>query len=154
MANQTFEGKVLQALDGKAEKDLSNVNYLTLKDVITQAVRETPSMEYLLESDSTEMSWYRLWNTGLLEQGGFVYGNGLYNYTDVTFMRNFLDTNYSLVVSADNLNDKTIFSNDDVLPTVSYLADVCGVFTNKTVSGFTISSKSRHSWYARGFVSL
>ena len=152
MANETFIGKVLQALDGKAEKDLTNVNYQTLNTVITRSVQEDPTIQKLVSSGGNENLWYRLWNTGLLEQGGKYSGTGTFGYSTITMMKSFSNTSYSSVVSTEGVIDTTIFTSTTEVVTPAYLSDINGVYTNKTVNSFRVSSKSSKNWYARGYV--
>lgn len=200
MANETFNGKVLQALNNKADLDLMNVTSDKLQtklEFTLYQIERLPNSEYrfchkltdpklslyqegslvydtktkitYVKTDSGEEklmyasqvpavteswsdgvgNWYVLWNNGILEQGGFVNGTGEFGSVTVTMKKAFKNTNYSLVVTP-MLSDEAVFTNTSAIGSTAYLADVAGIVTTKTVNSFKMSSRSTHSWFAKG----
>ena len=95
------------------------------------------SKPYIVEvSDKSLMpSWYRVWSDGWCEQGGeFV------NASTITFLKPFIDTNYSISINYLDSTAATTIS-------ISYLAP------RRTVNDFTLSSSSiKRCWKASGYI--
>ena len=85
--------EIVTDLNSKADKDLSNC-----------------TKPHIVETYSNGNSWYRLYSDGWCEQGGIA-DRGSYQSSgnlDVTLLKNYKDTNYSVMCSmkdADNNND-------------------------------------------------
>lgn len=77
-------GEILEALNDKADRDLNN----------TQPVADYV-IETQLPTSSNNYSWYRLYKSGWVEQGGYysVSSGGTADYT-VNLLKNMADTNY------------------------------------------------------------
>lgn len=58
----------------------------------------TYNLHYVVESYINGTNWYRLYNDGWLEQGGYIDNNP--DYTWVTFLKEFANTNYTVQATA------------------------------------------------------
>ena len=89
----------------------------------------------IIESQTTANGWYRVWSDGWCEQGGeFV------NASTITFLKPFIDTNYSISINYLDSTAATTIS-------ISYLAP------RRTVNDFTLSSSSiKRCWKASGYI--
>ena len=127
--------KWASSLQGKANADLSNC---------TSPIVSAP---YIVEmSDKSILpSWYRVWSDGWCEQGGRLGAASASKYT-ITFLKEFIDTNYSLI-STDSTGTS---SNTDTGG-----ANECVYLGNYTTSGFTASigeNRQASSWEAKGYI--
>jgi len=80
-------------LNLKADTDLINATQSseTVKSLLNNA-----GVKYVVETYSNGTSWYRVWSDGWCEQGGrFESSDG--SSTTVSFLKEFLDINYTLV---------------------------------------------------------
>lgn len=115
-------GEVLEAVNG-----------------IATTVANTP---HITETYVNGTSWYRVYSDGWCEQGGIA---TLSNYSSVTLLKSYIDTNYSLILTSNG-------------PTYNEYAYVSGY--DKTVSGFNVavvegnSGKNNVSicWQACGYI--
>lgn len=53
----------------------------------------------IVETYVSEHSWYRVWSDGFVEQGGIVLNMGVNSYRDITLLKPYKDTNYSVIGS-------------------------------------------------------
>ena len=68
-------GKISEALNNKADRDLNNTD---------------PVADYVVESYSDENSnWYEVWKSGWLRQGGLAISDGTNSVQTVTFLKPF-----------------------------------------------------------------
>ena len=127
--------KWASSLQGKANADLTNC---------TSPIVSAP---YIVEmSDKSILpSWYRVWSDGWCEQGGHLGAASASKYT-ITFLKEFIDTNYSLI-STDSTGTG---SNTDTGG-----ANECVYLGNYTTSNFTASigeNRQASSWEAKGYI--
>lgn len=121
-------GEMTEALNGKADTDLSNV---------------PASKGILVESYSSETSWYRVYSDGWCEQGG--YGSATPQLT-ITFLKPFKDTNYGFV------NTTRTGSGDSTTRTIE------PIINNITTTSIKVQSCPSFSgtvflWLAYGYIS-
>lgn len=108
-------GQILEALNDKADRDLANT---------------TPP--YIVETYHNGTSWYRVWSDGWCEQGGRLTG------TSVTFLKPFIDTNYSFSGVSINSNS----------------GGAANTITNMTTTGLTYYTYGNAGgiWEAKGYI--
>lgn len=96
----------------------------------------------IVESGKTSTGWWRKWNDGFIEQGGYgesgVNDYGRWQKT-ISFAKSFSDSNYSIVGSGGR-------------KTVTDTNDLC-YFRNRTKTGVTLNGNnaSYFCWYASGY---
>ena len=54
---------------------------------------------HIIETYKNEHSWYRVWSDGFVEQGGIVQSMGVKSTRNITLLKPYKDTNYSVVAS-------------------------------------------------------
>lgn len=54
---------------------------------------------HIIETYQNEHSWYRIWSDGFVEQGGIVLDMGVNCSRDVTLLKPYKNTNYSVIAS-------------------------------------------------------
>lgn len=127
-------GNITEAVNNKADIDLQNTD-------LAQA-------DYVIERGGDSNSWYRLWKSGWLEQGG---GSGLitdFGTGTITFKKPFRDPHYTLTLSnwRNGTTDDAQYNS----------AGICNL-TTKTASSFQIYSRGAtdggryYGWYACGY---
>ena len=202
MSNESFNGKVIQALERKADIDLLNVSDEKLSTKIETSVSAletspgstvrfihvvdssfSPNMfgvgtllfntdteqlfikqnASVLKSTINEVSkivsqgvdangiWYIQYGDGVLEQGGVTTGTGTFGSITIALPKSFKDTNYTVCVNTV-VGDSSIFTDLNNIGTLAYASDMYGVVADKTINSFKISSKTSHSWFARGLI--
>lgn len=109
-------GEVLEALSDKVDRD-----------EITECIA-------VVETYHNGTSWYRVYSDGWCEQGGYA----PMNVTSITFLKPFVDTNYTLTGSIDQ--------NTNAAP---YWTDFG---FNRTATGFSLRM-GLFSWQASGYIS-
>ena len=95
----------------------------------------------VVETYQNGSSWYRLWSDNWLEQGGIIPAA---NSGNITFLKNFIDTNYGVTSSW--------FTTKTSTDTGGY--DSCLGIANATTTGFRFSgvaSTSTGYWVAMGY---
>lgn len=90
----------------------------------------------LIKSYFSGSNWYRIYEDGWCEQGGFdSSGNGL---KTINLNKNFLDTNYEVLCSSENASNASATS-----------------WTNKTTTNFKVyKSNSNCNWQACGYIDI
>lgn len=124
------------SLQGKANADLSNC---------TSPIVSAP---YIVEvSDKSILpSWYRVWSDGWCEQGGHLGTESATKYT-VSFLKEFVDTNYSLVAT-----DSTgVNTNSDTSGATA--AIYLGSYTTSSFYVSIDGGRQNSSWVAKGYIS-
>lgn len=117
-------------------------------------VRKNECKSYVVESVVNEDgSWYRKYSDGWLEQGGKASGSGGTNKV-VTFLKPYLDTNYSLQVNHSQLTAYS--SSTATAPTdgADGAVDTAGSTNRHTTTGFYLNNRRgpvcMHKWRACG----
>lgn len=105
--------------NGKADVDLSNC-----------------TKPYIVETYKNGASWYRIYSDGWCEQGGYVATAG-----SVTYLKPYLDTNYTLLATGAT-NSSNAVQYRQIVPN-AYTATG---FTGTTSSGVGLK------WYACGYI--
>lgn len=72
---------------------LANTICTTPAATASTASSATPAV--VVENYSDGTNWYRVWSDGWIEQGGYISTAGYIGYYTVTFLKPFLNTNYS-----------------------------------------------------------
>lgn len=75
-------GKITETLNGKAERDLSNI-----------------TKPYVIETYQNGTSWYRLWSDGWCEQGGYIERPSANTDRTVTFLKPYSNTDWGFTSS-------------------------------------------------------
>lgn len=120
-----------------ANVDLSNLSatgenhFVQLQSGVSQA-----NVDYVVESYVNGTSWYRVYKSGWCEQGG--YGTHVSPYT-VTFLKEFIDTNYNLLFSQYN--------------TYGSVLSPYSKTTTGFQSGASTGSGQNFHWMACGYIS-
>ena len=131
---------VLTDLNGKADKDLSNV---ALTSAFATAMNSA-NIRTVIETYSNNYSWYRVWSDGFCEQGGCILENGVNQVRQVTFAKPFGNTYYT--VSGIHCRTQGAVNTPDV-----------GTIETSTVTatGFEIYQygDQRTYWTACGYIS-
>ena len=125
-----------ESINDKADRDLLNAS---------------PNVDVVIETYKSGTSWYRLYKSGWIEQGGYVNSLPCDNYASVTFLKAFIDTNYfftNQVESAYAIGNGWDGGNADE------------VYTSRTTTGTVVTgdgisdSKTHYGffWIAKGFI--
>lgn len=104
---------------------------------------------YVVEQYRNGNDWYILYSTGRLEQGGVTTGNGTYGYTNVTLLKSFADTNYTVLGNIQWPSSAWYTSGNAAGQAA--LTDVVTSPCDKTTSGFKLQSFTPHTWMAVGW---
>ena len=104
---------------------------------------------YVVEQYRNGDNWYILYSTGRLEQGGVTTGNGTYGYTDITLLKSFADTNYTVLGNIQWVSSAWYTSGNAAGQ--AGLTDIVTSPCDKTVSGFKLQSFTSHTWVAVGW---
>ena len=141
LANITDNGKsVIQQYGGVWGSITGNVeNQTDLQTVLDNKVNlnlDNCTKPYVTETYINGASWYRIWSDGWCEQGGYSDAG-----QNVTLLKSYKDTNYSLIMGLDAYTGNT--------PTFAAIG-----YTNKTVTGFTftIYQGSPGDWETKGYI--
>ena len=81
-----------EALNNKADRDMQNI---------------TANIDYVVESYRDGTTWYRLYKSGWVEQGGRGTSSGV-GFTTITLPKEMADTNYTLL----NCNNRPSAAGD------------------------------------------
>ena len=84
---------------------IQDANVINASGVLTD-IATLKGYDYVIESYVNGDDWYRLYNSGWIEQGGVVASSG----TAFNFLKPFADTNYSIV--ATSVNTTSVPSSD------------------------------------------
>lgn len=82
-------GQISEALNDKADRDLQNLDTVGGADAV---------IEYQIPTSENNYTWYRKYASGWIEQGGQTPATESNNY-EVTLLKAFIDTNYSVLVT-------------------------------------------------------
>lgn len=85
-------GEILEALNDKVDRDCRNVDTTSGADAVIEWQAPTAANNY---------TWYRLYKSGWLEQGGiYNYGSSIQTTSvRIDLVKNFSDTNYTINVT-------------------------------------------------------
>ena len=118
-------GMILEALNDKVDRDCRNVDTTSGADVVVEYQRPTAENNY---------TWYRLYKSGWIEQGG---PNNTMNKT-ITFPKEMANTNYTIIGPGFVIAN---YGRSSVI--------------TKTTTGFTTDSSANNSgtdyWEVKGF---
>ena len=101
------------------------------------------SITSVVDAWSSGTNWYRVYSDGWIEQGGFVSANG--NSTNVTFLKAFSNTNYSLVCGYVSSSSGSSVQHREI-----------AIATSRSATGFACQTSSSSycvgkSWFACGY---
>lgn len=111
---------IINSLNGKADKDLVNC-----------------TKPHIVESYVNGTSWYRVYSDGWCEQGGFATATAAGSPQQISLLKNFINTNYSVFITRTATAD-------------SYLQVT---ITAQTLSNFTTGYACNKYWVACGYIS-
>jgi hypothetical protein len=90
-------GAITEALNDKADRDLNNM---------------TANIDYVVESYDDGTNWYRVYKSGWLEMGGYVFCTiGAASGNVVTFLKPFINTKYTIVTTCVDRVDANAGAN-------------------------------------------
>lgn len=118
-------------------------------DASTYTSNPRTNAVYITQTYHSGSSWYRVWSDGFIEQGGTGSGSSATINLQVTFLKNFTTTNYTLVTGSTSDSAWSSNSGNTVQNTAVAWA---GVTNRKTTSGFYFNRGNYLSlWYACGY---
>ena len=140
----TSIGQLLEAINNKADLDASNISGSSFESFIENKFNEIlASIDYVIETKlptEEDPSWYRLYKSGWVEQGGaFIQStDGNYRNITVTFPKSFATENYNVQVTtkwySDTGNGTNYYNNPT---TTSVVINVCGYGGNWYACGMS-----------------
>ena len=90
-------GQLLEAINNKADLDGSNLDNTSFETFINSLVdAKLGNIDYVVESKlptDDDPTWYRLYKSGWLEQGGIAKGSTI---VDITLNKKYNSTNYHI----------------------------------------------------------
>lgn len=107
MADIDF-GQLSEALNGKSDRDLRNVDTTAKADAV---------IDFQLPTAENGYTWYRKYKSGWVEQGGYIDGNYSHTFSG-TYMSSYVATTITLPVEIDNTN-VNIYCNSTVAQVVA-----------------------------------
>ena len=126
-------GQISEALNNKADLDLNNTN--PFADYVVEYQRPTAENNY---------TWYRLYKSGWIEQGGWHYqtsGNSSGAHT-ITFIKPFSNTSYHVIFSL--LHEGNGGTPNDIY-------DKYAERTNTSMYIYITAAWKGYTWEAKGF---
>jgi hypothetical protein len=127
-------GQISEALNNKADLDLNNTN---------------PFADYVVEwkaPTSSDPSWYRLYRSGWIEQGGRTTSNYGSSGTQVQLLKSMNNTDYHLQVT--QYTDRRDGMGSTVIP-AGYIVDSSTIY----VAGryVSVAEDAKLCWEVKGF---
>ena len=87
MSDDIDVGQIGEALNDKVDRDNRNVNSAAGADAV---------IEYQMPTAENNYTWYRLYKSGWVEQGGYVAGDVSWSVITVNIVKEMADTNYTI----------------------------------------------------------
>ena len=81
-------------LNGKADKDLVNINYGAMRNALN-----SDDVPYVTGTYRNGYSWHRIWSDGFVEQGGRFKADSGTGYKDINLLVAMDDTNFDIYVT-------------------------------------------------------
>lgn len=134
-------GMILEALNDKTDRDCRNVDTTSGADVV---------IEYQIPTAENNYTWYRLYKSGWIEQGGVVVP--LNSTKTINFIKNFANTNYMLscgFIREDAIQTSFAYSLNFSAKTVSSV-QAAGCFSGSQSSGIVGGDDEKFYWEAKG----
>ena len=135
-SGSTTNNYKLLGSNGKIPDDRLNTTIARTSDVYTKT--DTEVVHTVIETYQNGTNWYRVYDDGWVEQGGRA--SVSYTGTDVELLREFTDTNYTVVACS---------AVTSTAPTINVFAVPKNVTTITLGSG--VAGASAVSWYACGY---
>lgn len=128
------------ALASKANADLSNC---------------PPNYDYVVDSQIlSDGSWYEVWRSGKLRQGGVITLGASTNQGTVTLLKPFANTNYSIILTVKELPNNSQgggwASARPVIGTSSFGVAAYGINIGSGVSQVVLGNAAVMSWVTEG----
>ena len=117
-------------LNGKADVDGTNATF-----------------PHIVETYHSGTEWYRVWSDGWCEQGGEIDGISS-AYRTVNLLKNFVDTNYTIVTSQQSSSSS--YPNSTI---IGYYNKQVGSFQLGTRYVSANETPAKISWQAKGYIS-
>ena len=102
-------------------------------------------VEYQAPTSNNDYTWYRKYQSGWVEQGGYKAGTGTWGTASVTFPVEMANVYYALSVIGNTPISDFTNSNNAVLRGTTRSAA-----TNKSTTGFTYQANNDMSWFVCG----
>ena len=100
----TSIGQLLEAINNKADLDASNISGSSFESFIENKFNEIlASIDYVIESKTPtddDPSWYRLYKSGWIEQGGMNYVNNASDGQTIPLIKTMDNTHYHIILTA------------------------------------------------------
>ena len=130
------------ALGNKADKDLGNLTAHT-------AIDTNCNVDYVIKRWSGTNSWYRLWKSGWVEQGGYLTGVASSAGKPVSFPVKFASTSYVFSLSPKGGTSSALggIRASSASVSVSGLTVITSFYSGGTSTGY---NSPDFVWYAAG----
>ena len=140
-------GALSEAINEKMDRDGNNGTDAALDNLAAGSVGDFV-IDYQMPTQENNYTWYRLYKSGWIEQGGEVSGAYQDNYhRQITFVKPFANTNYSVMFNGE-ANDNDSFQLDTYV-LCTYLAG--GKETTGCIAGHGENdATSKCYWVAKG----
>ena len=142
-------GQLLEAINNKADLDGSNLDNTSFETFINSLVdAKLGNIDYVVESKlptTEDRTWYRLYKSGWLEQGGYSSGSSSWNVKTINLLKPYKDNMYSVSVSK-----ATTLSTTDTSTASVRALDQSVSFGSRTTESFAIGGYYTIEWVTKG----
>jgi len=132
-------GEILEALNDKADRDLHN----------TQPVVGDYVVEWQTPTSSNNYTWYRLYKSGWVEQGGYTTGNASYGKKTINLPIEMADVYYHTSCTIRWGSESSWYTGTGGVSACG-LTDIAGPVADVTTTSFSIQTFSNHVWEVKG----
>lgn len=115
MNNEIDVGQFSEALNNKTDRDLRNVDITSGADSV---------IAYQFPSAANNYTWYRLYKSGWVEQGGIINSIGSGSSKTATLPITMSDTNYTLIATSNGAYTAQTEANNSAVRTSTILITV------------------------------
>ena len=118
-------------------------------DASTYTSNPRTNAVYITQTYHSGSSWYRVWSDGFIEQGGTGSGSSATINLQVTFLKNFTTSNYTLVTG---FSDNSAWSSNSGNTTQNTAISWASATNRKSSGGFYFGRGYQfNQWYACGY---
>ena len=141
MTDNINTGEILEALNDKVDRDCQNVDTTSGADAV---------IEYQLPTSSNNYTWYRLYKSGWIEQGGYIEnGTSTYEKTTVYLVKPMANVYYHTSCTIRWGNETAWYTSTGGAG-MGGVTDIAGPVSDITTISFSIQKFSAHSWEVKG----
>ena len=133
----TSIGQLLEAINNKADLDASNISGSSFESFIENKFNEIlASIDYVIESKlptDDDPSWYRLYKSGWIEQGGKITTTSV---ATVTFTKQLNNLSYIPYLTVGETSEADVWGDKPTVITSSLTTSSMKIYLNPRSGGY------------------